>query len=158
RVRQTARRLRLMTTRTDRSYRWLFWALALLGLTLDQVSKYGVFSWLYNDGHGDKRVIIPGPASGREKGIPGAFFLDAQFSPRRETGTGLFSALRRIGVDHLPQVNHGALWGLGGTEHGEEGTGMNTFFAVVSLVAAVAIVWWSTRRSAARERWLAVSL
>src|SRR5436190_697365 len=34
---------------TNRSYRWLFWILALVGLSVDQVSKYGVFAWLYDE-------------------------------------------------------------------------------------------------------------
>jgi lipoprotein signal peptidase len=142
-----------MSTQAERSYRWLFWCLALIGLTLDQASKYGVFAWLYNDGKGDTRVIIPGPAaaSADTRDHPaGAFFLDVKFGPARDTGDGLFSALRTVGGDALPAVNHGALWGLGG--------GMNSFFAIVSLLAAVAIVGWSCRPRAARERFLCVSL
>ena len=42
------------------------------------------------------------------------------------------------------------LWGLG--------AGMNTFFAAISLGAAVAIVLWSCRPRAAREGFLCVSL
>ena len=30
----------------ERSYRVLFWVLALTGLAADQATKYGVFSWL----------------------------------------------------------------------------------------------------------------
>ena len=30
----------------ERNYRALLWTLALLGLGLDQASKYGVFAWL----------------------------------------------------------------------------------------------------------------
>ncbi|HYT94598.1 MAG TPA: signal peptidase II [Gemmataceae bacterium] len=147
-----------MTMKADRSYRWLFWSLALIGLTLDQTSKYGVFAWLYNNGQGDTRALIPGPAEGVAKRIPGAFYLDAKFTPGPDTGEDFFRPLRTLFGEHLPTVNHGALWGVGGPGHGEEGTGMNTFFAVVSLVAAVAIIWWSTRASAARERWLSLSL
>ena len=33
--------------KAERSYRWLFWGLVLLGLVADQGSKYGVFAWLY---------------------------------------------------------------------------------------------------------------
>src|SRR5436190_1271060 len=31
----------------DRTYRWLLVSLAVIGLSADQVSKYGVFRWLY---------------------------------------------------------------------------------------------------------------
>ena len=31
----------------ERSFRVFLWSLALVGLTADQVSKYGVFSWLH---------------------------------------------------------------------------------------------------------------
>src|SRR2546421_4695986 len=45
---------------SERSYRGLFWSLALVGACLDQATKYGVFSHLYNDGDGDHRGVIPG--------------------------------------------------------------------------------------------------
>jgi lipoprotein signal peptidase len=41
---------------TDRSFRGLFFALALTGLLLDQASKYIVFGWLHNTSY----EIIPG--------------------------------------------------------------------------------------------------
>ena len=34
----------------DRTYRWLLITLAVVGLSADQVSKYGVFRWLYKGG------------------------------------------------------------------------------------------------------------
>ena len=36
---------------SDRSFRGLFFALALVGLLLDQTSKYLVFAWLHNSSH-----------------------------------------------------------------------------------------------------------
>ena len=33
----------------DRTYRWLLITLAVVGLTVDQASKYGVFRWLYDN-------------------------------------------------------------------------------------------------------------
>lgn len=133
-----------MTTRTGRSYRWLFWCLALTGLVLDQASKYAVFTWLYNDGRGDTRTIIP------NEGTPGAFYLDAHFTDKKEPTEGLLGTLRTLGGEYLPQVNQGALWGLG--------SGLNTFFASVSIGAALAIIIWSCRPAAARERFLCVAL
>src|SRR5262245_57091228 len=93
RLRKKAGSKALMTLPSDRSYRWLFWCLALLGLTLDQASKYGVFAWLYNDGRGDTRAIIPG-----------AFWLDAQFTHQRDPGDGVLGFLRTVGGDYQPKV------------------------------------------------------
>jgi lipoprotein signal peptidase len=145
-----------MSTQAPKSYRWLFWTLALVGFALDQGSKYAVFAWLYNDGKGDTYGLIP--LDGR--GGKGAFYLDAGFTspPVRDSGEGLLGWLRTLGGDTMPMVNHGALWGMGRPQPGEEGTGMNTFFAAISLVAAVAIIWWSSRPAARGERWLTVSL
>ena len=54
----------------------------------------------------------------------------------------------------MPRVNHGALFGLGGSWKG----GANGLFAVVSVAAAVAILVWGTRPGPARERWLSGAL
>src|SRR5262249_42702188 len=53
-----------------------------------------------------------------------------------------------------PHVNQGALFGLGS---GREGTA-NGAFAVISLLAACAIVYWSVQKKTARDRWLFISL
>jgi lipoprotein signal peptidase len=128
----------------ERSYRGLFWGLALTGAALDQVSKYGVFRWLYNDGRGDQHAVVPG-----------AFEVLAQYTGARETGTGLLAALRTLGGgDVLPKVNHGALFGLL-SEHTDLA---NALFAGVSLLAAVAITFWGSRAAAARDRSLSVAL
>src|SRR5262245_2751896 len=103
-----------MTTQARRSYRWLFWCLALAGLALDQTSKYGVFAWL-DDGSAENARAI----------IPGAFSLDVRFTGQRETGDGLRAGLRAVGGNPLPSVNQGALWGLG--------AGLNPFFAAISI-------------------------
>ena len=51
----------------ERSYRWLLITLAVVGLSADQVSKYGVFRWLYNSGefttnvgYGNSRQVVDG--------------------------------------------------------------------------------------------------
>ena len=122
----------------ERSYRKLFWVLAATGLVLDQVTKYGAFRWLYNAGQGDRREYVPN-----------VFELVTNFT--RETGSG---PLRTWSGEQMPQVNHGALFGFL-SEH----VGLaNALFAVVSLAAAVAIVWWSSRPSARRERGLSAAL
>jgi signal peptidase II len=132
----------------ERSYRKLFWTLAAAGLVFDQASKYGVFRWLYNGGQGDDRAVVPG-----------VFELLARFT--REPGG---TSLRTWGGEMLPQVNNGALFGLqlpvwlidwlGGTSEAWS----NRFFAVVSLAAAAAIAWWSSRPSARRELGLSAAL
>jgi signal peptidase II len=123
----------------ERSYRWLFWCLALVGLALDQGSKYGVFYALYNDGRGDSRELIPG-----------AFHLTTQFTTERDRGEGLLSPLRTWGGDQLPYVNNGALFGLG--------KDANALFALVSVAAAAAILGWSTRPASTRDWFLSVAL
>lgn len=123
-----------------RSYRWLFWSLALVGLAVDLGSKYVVFATLP-----DQRLEV----------IPGAFSFIAEYTPEKDPG-GLLSPLRRISSDYLPRVNRGALFGLG-ADTGDGGDA-NTLFAVVSLVAAVAIIFWSTRPLAAHDRLLCLAL
>jgi lipoprotein signal peptidase len=147
----------------ERSYRGLLWTLVLLGTTLDQVSKYGVFKWLYNDGEGGHQVIIPD-----------VFKLLAQFTDQREPMNGSLIALLRTGSGPiLPKVNHGALFGVGddprtlphaifasvGTWLGlDSATMANGVFAAVSLVAVLAIAYWSTRRATASDWSLCAAL
>jgi signal peptidase II len=146
----------------ERSYRGLLWTLVLLGTTLDQVSKYGVFKWLYNDGEGGQQVLIPG-----------VFKLLAQFTDRRETASGFLASLRAGSGPALPKVNHGALFGLGGERETlphavfatlgaglglDPATMANAVFAAVSLLAVLAIVYWSTRRSTASDWSLCAAL
>jgi lipoprotein signal peptidase len=132
-----------MNAKAERSFRGLLWGLALVGLTLDQATKYGVFKWLYNGtDHGEYEVV------------PGKFQLLAQFTPERETGSSLWSALRTWSSDALPKVNHGALFGLGG----QYVTYANLVFAVVSILAAAAIIYWSTRQATVRDGVLCAAL
>src|SRR5437879_10922058 len=53
-----------------------------------------------------------------------------------------------------PKGNHGALFGLGG----EYTVYANGIFATVSVIAALAIIFWSTRPSTARDGWLCAAL
>ena len=43
-----------------KSFRWLFWLLAVIGLATDQTSKYWLFDDLCNDGRGGQIPIIEG--------------------------------------------------------------------------------------------------
>jgi lipoprotein signal peptidase len=122
----------------ERSYRWLFWALAVGGTALDQVSKYGVFRWLYNNGRG-----------GRWPEQGGIFWLEANFTERPDPG-GWLAPLRTWSGEVQPYLNVGALFGLG---HGHNG-----LFSLVSVLAAGAIVYWTTRRATARDWSLCAAL
>jgi len=53
-----------------------------------------------------------------------------------------------------PQVNQGALFGLGNDHE----TLANAFFAAISVAAAIAIIYWSTRRATARDWVLCAAL
>ena len=115
---------------TGRSFRGLFWTLALLGASLDQATKYGVFQYLYNGGYGDSTPVMEN-----------TFELVAHYTRSAP------------GSEPVPQVNHGALFGFLG-----EYMNANTLFAIVSVAAAVAIIYWSTRRSTIIDRSLCAAL
>ena len=134
----------------DRTYRWLLISLAVIGLSADQASKYGVFKWLYKSGQfGDIS------RTGNEYDVlPGWFKLIAQFDPDAPLCACGFSALQTASAPVMPRVNHGALFGIGGEHKGLA----NGVFAGVSVAAALAIVVWGTRRNTSREKGLMVAL
>ncbi|OAI46819.1 hypothetical protein AYO44_10605 [Planctomycetaceae bacterium SCGC AG-212-F19] len=138
---------------TERSFRGLLWVLAVLGATLDLGSKYAVFALLYEDGAGHPPAA--GVISTRDRSlIPGAFKLTTQFTGAREEGTGLLADLRTPTGPMLPRVNHGALFGMAS----ERGHLANRVFAVVSLLAAAVIIFWSTRPSLTDDLLLCAAL
>jgi lipoprotein signal peptidase len=129
----------------ERSYRKLFWGLAAVGLVLDQVTKFGVFRWLYIYG----QVNPVNPAAREHAVVPDVFDLSASFTGKAGEGV-----LRTWSSPEMPAVNHGALFGLF-SEH----VGLaNVLFAVISLAAALAITWWSARPAARREFGLSAAL
>jgi lipoprotein signal peptidase len=136
-----------MTTKPKRSYRWLLWTLALLGFTVDQVGKYGVFKFLHDqaaDNHSKaERLVIPGALK---------FHVELAGEPFPDGA----SVLQTWSGEMQPHVNRGAFLGFGNGDGG--GPNGNVIFAVVSVVAALAIVWWSTRRQIARDRLLCIAL
>lgn len=160
-----------MKSTAGSSYVWLFWALAVVGLAADQGSKYGVFTWLYADGprapepwlgsfvietdHRPDTPHAPGFTARRVELIEGVFSLTATHTHHADDGEGVLSALRTISGPNLPHVNHGALFGHDFSF--APGTS-NTLFAVVSLLAAVAIMFWSTRPATRSDRVLCVAL
>lgn len=148
-----------------KSYRWLFWLLALSGFAVDQVSKYEIFAYQYHamfergrqrlpDASADE--IFESIARDHEGGsfviFPGAFRIHvAPFHPHGDDETGVRARLRSYkGVAHRPYVNKGALFGFG--------QGRNIIFSVVSLLAAAFIIGWSFRPAAARDAFLCTAL
>jgi len=117
----------------ERSYRALFWTLALLGLAADQASKYGVYDWLSRVEDHTFVILRLAPHQG--------FQLHAQF---------LTAADGRL----VPYVNQGALFSFL-RDHGDAA---NLGFAAISLLAAVAVVWWSRQKGLARDPWLCAAL
>lgn len=138
---------------TERSYRPLLWVLALVGLSTDLGTKYGVFSWLYHH-HLTPVYSDPPRYAGTYDVLPGVFQFHATFTAKRDPGDCVLSGPRTWGIGLIPEVNHGALFGLGR----EFITLANTLFAVVSLLAAVAIMYWSTRPHTARDGYLCAAL
>jgi signal peptidase II len=133
----------------DRTYRWLLISLAVIGLTADQVSKYGMFKWLYKDGQ------LASHSGNESDVVPGWFKFIAQFDPATPTSpTPAVNALQTWSAPVMPRVNHGALFGIGG---GQKGLANGTF-ALVSVAAAIAILIWGTRKHTARERGLMAAL
>jgi lipoprotein signal peptidase len=131
-----------------RTYRWLLITLATVGLLADQTSKYGVFRWLYNNGHyaescGNSCDVVPN-----------WFKLIAQFDPDAPLCNCGFAGLQTWSAPVMPRVNHGALFGMGGSKKGTA----NGFFALVSVLAALAILVWGLRRNTARDPWLMATL
>ena len=127
---------------TTRSYRPLFVVLAVLGLVADQASKYGMFRWLSGKPNHESEVV------------PGWFRFTAQFDPETEPDTGIWYSLQTWSAKEMPHVNKGALFGLGG-DHKNLANGI---FATISLIAAVAICFWASRRSVALDGWLSAAL
>lgn len=132
----------------ERSYRGLLWSLALLGLILDQATKYSVFRWLYADAVQNHRSF------GEFDLVPGVFKLLAQFTREPAPTEGFGALLKGWSSEVLPKVNHGALFGLGS----DYIYLANGFFAVISILAALAIIYWSSRPSTARDPFLSAAL
>ncbi len=120
---------------SHRSYRWLFWLLALVGFTVDQVSKYGIFTWLQEDDHREAKIEV----------IPDYFDIVTNYTTEPAVTDSILSSLRSISADRLPVVNKGALFGT--TLQFAPGLA-NVVFAIVSILAASGITYWSTRASA----------
>lgn len=141
--------------KAERSFRGLLWGLALFGAVLDLSTKYGVFKWLHDNPGQTGLVSAQGTVTQGERiVVPGAFSLLAQFTGEREENTGILATLRTLNLNASPRVNQGALFGLGG----EYAQLANAIFAGVSILAAAAIIFWSARRTTARDWSLCAAL
>lgn len=144
-----------------RSYRWIFVLLAIIGLTLDLGTKYGMFRWLYNSGEpverGPFRAFTNGEhiVYGEYDLIPGWFKFTAEFDPATPPcDCQIKSPLQTWSAPVLPRVNHGALFGIG-QKHKAISNGI---FAVVCALAAIAIIAWISVGSARQDRLLCTAL
>jgi lipoprotein signal peptidase len=138
----------------ERSYRGLFWGLAVAGAVLDQVTKYGVFRWLGARAQTDPET---GELAGVQSVVANVFELRAAYQGKDllwGQQDGLLAALRTWSSDLVPRVNHGALFGWLNQHVGLA----NALFAAISVVAAVAIAYWSSRPSARHDRSLSAAL
>jgi signal peptidase II len=131
----------------QRSYRVVLWTLALLGVSLDQASKYGVFAWLASSDRQSYSVFATADPNNPKRSQ--GFELVAEFQ-RNEDGT---LKLAENGKP-VPHVNQGALFGF----LKDYTVAANSGFAVISLLAALAIAVWSMQPSTARDRWLCAAL
>jgi lipoprotein signal peptidase len=134
-----------MKSMSQRSYRGLMWGVALGGMIVDQATKYGVFRWLYNTAE---------HKGGECDLFPGIFRLLAEYTAKADRSAGILGSLRTWSADTLPKVNPGALFGLGSAYPDQA----NASFAVISFLAAGAIVFWSWKQSTARDWSLCTAL
>jgi lipoprotein signal peptidase len=126
-----------------RTYRKLFWCLVVAGFALDLGTKYAMF-----------RALWQPSGEGHVEVVPGAFRFIAQFTDAEPAASDWRAPLQRLNGPVLPRVNQGALFGLGNDYRIQA----NSFFMVVSLAAAAAIVWWSSRPATKSDRILCIAL
>ncbi len=124
----------------NQTYIRLFLLMAIVGFVADQASKYYVFRKLSGDGQ-----------SGAKEIIPGWFRLVAYTDPH---GDASESYLEKLNGPVKPQVNQGALFGLGGNQKHLA----NLFFLGISILAAVIITIWALRKTGREDRLLSFAL
>lgn len=164
------------------SYRWLLVLLAVVGLTADQWSKYGMFRWLHNARQqvaaSDTGTFAawddfarawvagapPGITGGRSDVVPGWFGFIAQYHRTpRQPDADWRNGLQTVSANELPVVNRGALFGMGANHDGspeaeQQAQNANTLFAVISLIAASGIVAWTIWRGKKADAWICAAL
>jgi lipoprotein signal peptidase len=138
----------------ERSYRILLWSLALTGLLVDQASKYGVFAWLrevesntfavfQTEPESRSFSLVPAESDAMQRARQHGFFLEVAFESDADAHGR-----------PVPHVNHGALFGF----LRDYKTAANGGFALISLLAAGAIVFWSSQKTTAADPWLCAAL
>src|SRR5262245_17788082 len=147
-------RRRGMTSKEGRSYRRLLWCLAIAGALLDQTSKYVVFRWLSGRTYPQQTSGLDIIDAGQFDVIPGAFKLFAQFTRTRAPAADHLYLLRTWSSETMPKVNPGALFGF----LSDYAKDANTVFAMISVLAAIAIIVWSCKRSTASDPTLCAAL
>jgi signal peptidase II len=143
-----------MSSKEGRSYRRLLWCLAIAGVLLDQSSKYGVFRWLSAPEYRQHHMSTPDFYAGAVELIPGTFKLFAQFRNTPARGDDHLSFLRTWSSLDMPKVNPGALFGV----LSQYDKNANAIFAAISVLAAIAITFWSFKRSTASDPTLCAAL
>ena len=137
-----------MNPMVERSYRGWLVCLALVGVSLDQWTKYAVFDWLH--ARAVTQLADRREPQGEYEIVPGAFRLLAQFKVADTPGGAWIDTT----LTRDPKVNQGALFGFAG----KYGHIANWIFAGVSIVAALAILIWSRRPGTAKDFALCAAL
>ena len=128
-----------------RSFRKLTILLAVIGLAADQSSKYITFRWLFD-----------GSPRGEHEVVKGWFKFTAEFdmtTPPAPAENSLHG-LQTWSAPVMPRVNYGALFGLL-IEHKELA---NRFFATITFLAVLLIIFFVSRRSIAQDGILSAAL
>jgi lipoprotein signal peptidase len=133
-----------MALPTERRLLTLFAILAIVGFSTDQISKYVVFAALYPSDNAIQTSVTV---------VPGCFNLQTNYTFESHPGDSPLSFFRTISGERLPYLNKGALSGIG-----NDGEGWNTFFAAISVAAAIFIIFWVRRPTVVRDRWLCIAL
>lgn len=122
-------------------YLWLVALIAAIGFVADQTSKYVVFAQLAT---GEQRHEV----------VAGNFELRVMYTDKDQPAdVPVLSFLRTVSSTKIPHVNKGALFGVG-----NDGEGLNWLFAVISIAAAIFIVYWVRRPNVSCDRFLCLSL
>ncbi len=128
---------------SESANRILFWFLALCSLAADQTSKYVVFEKLSDPATNHHYTFFEA-----QKG--GGFHLRAQFQYDPDTR----SLKKDSRGNPIPYVNQGALFGFLGNHQSLA----NGLFAIISMAAAMAIVFWSTQKNSTSDLFLSIAL
>src|SRR5436305_852784 len=97
---------------SDRSFRVLLWSLAFVGLFADQVSKYGVFSWLQDIESHSYAVFQTDPETRYLQTVPFEPDIERRMAQRGFFFEVVFEQSRDASGNPVPHVNHGALFGF----------------------------------------------